>query len=138
MYSIKITAEAARIFNLYRGDSNYLIAIFKMDNVLTEDENEMVNRRLKSINKYLKKLGKLCDCPIKLTTYVARYSWSNVAKSLGYSKDLIAEALGHEYGNKITGIYLDNYGDEVIDEANLKVTQLELLPVLDEASKAVL
>lgn len=33
----------------------------------------------------------------------------------------IAEALGHEYGNKVTGIYLDNYDLEVIDEMNDKL-----------------
>jgi len=32
-----------------------------------------------------------------------RYTYANIAKQLGYSKDLIAEALGHEYGNKVTG-----------------------------------
>ena len=56
-----------------------------------------------------------------LTTYYARYSWANIARKLGYSKDLIAEALGHEYGNRVTGIYLDNYDLEVIDEMNEKV-----------------
>ena len=60
--------------------------------------------------------------PITLTTYVSRYSWSNIAKSIGYSKDLIAEALGHEYGNQVTGIYLDNYGNEIIDKVNEAVT----------------
>jgi len=46
---------------------------------------------------------------------------ANIAKSLGYSKDLIAEALGHEYGNSVTGIYLDNYSNEMIGEANANV-----------------
>ena len=46
-----------------------------------------------------------------------------IAKSLGYSKDLIAEALGHEYGNKVTGIYLNQYADSVIDEVNERVTR---------------
>jgi hypothetical protein len=41
---------------------------------------------------------------------------------LGYSKDIIAESLGHEYGNKVTGIYLDFYENEVIDEVNERVT----------------
>ncbi len=41
---------------------------------------------------------------------------------MGYPKDSIAEALGHEYGNRITGIYLDNYGNEIIDKMNAKVT----------------
>jgi hypothetical protein len=40
---------------------------------------------------------------------------------LGYSKDLISEALGHEYGNKITGIYLDHYENTILDSMSEKV-----------------
>jgi integrase/recombinase XerD len=43
---------------------------------------------------------------------------------MGYSKDLIAEALGHEFGNKVTGIYLDNFDQEVIDDMNEKVSSI--------------
>lgn len=43
---------------------------------------------------------------------------SIVTKANDYSKDLIAEALGHSYRNSVTGIYLDCYGDEIIDSAN--------------------
>ena len=34
-------------------------------------------------------------------------TWATKAKRLGYSNEMIAEALNHEYGNKITNIYLD-------------------------------
>ena len=71
-------------------------------------------------SRHLKKVAEQLDIP-KLTFYYARYTWANIAKQLGYSKDKIAEALGHEYGNKVTGIYLDSYGNEVIDEMNLEV-----------------
>jgi integrase/recombinase XerD len=123
LYSIKITEDAERIINIYRNpDSKYLISYFNFDEVLKSKVREEAGLRIKSCNTQLKKLGKLLNLPIPLTTYVARYTWANVAKSLGYPKDQIAEALGHEYGNRITGIYLDNYGNEVIDEMNLKVT----------------
>lgn len=119
IYSIRITSEAKKLLALYKSEeSQFLISCFKLDGIPKSSEREEVALRLKTYNKYLKRLGKLCELPITLTTYVARYSWANIAKSLGYSKDVIAEALGHEYGNRITGIYLDNYGDEVIDEMN--------------------
>jgi hypothetical protein len=41
-----------------------------------------------------------------------------VAKQLGYSKDLIAEALGHEYGNSVTGIYLEQFDNDIVDKMN--------------------
>lgn len=122
LYSIKITDEAERLFNIYKGDSKHLLSYVMPDNIEKQNERKIINQNLKTCNKYLKRLGILCELPIPLTTYVARYSWANVAKSLGCAKDQIAEALGHEYGNRITGIYLDNYGNEVIDEMNLKVT----------------
>jgi len=122
IYSIKITPEAERLLNYYSGESKYLISTFNLDAVSKSEEIEIIHQKLKVCNKYLKNLGKLLSLPIPLTTYVARYSWANIAKASGYSKDLIAEALGHEYGNAITGIYLDSYGDEVIDGVNEKVT----------------
>ena len=42
---------------------------------------------------------------------------------MGYSKDLIAEALGHEYGNSVTGIYLEQFDLELVDEMNLQIIQ---------------
>jgi integrase len=56
-----------------------------------------------------------------LTTYVARHTFATTAKKLGYSNELIAEALGHEYGNKITNIYLDSFEKEVVDEMHGRV-----------------
>ena len=63
-------------------------------------------------------MGLLLGYEEKLTTYVFRYSYANVARKLGYSKDLIAEALGHEYGNSVTGIYLEQFDLEVVDSMN--------------------
>ena len=89
-----------------------------LDGVNKSKVREKVQLGLKSTNRYLKQLGKELELGQSLTTYVARYSWANIAKSRGYSKDLIAEALGHSYGNAVTGIYLEGYGNEVIDLAN--------------------
>lgn len=126
IYSIRLTSEAEKIFNLYRSDSSkFLISSFNLDGVSKPDEREFIHRKLKTCNLFLKKLGKALELPIGLTTYVSRYSWANIAKSSGFSKDLISEALGHSYGNSITGIYLDSYGDEIIDSANEKVTSFE-------------
>ena len=126
MYSIKINKEAEKLINLYSAENgHYLINIMGLEEIPKNRERHEVNLRLKLTNKYLKELGTLTKCPIPLTTYVARYSWANIAKAQGYSKDLIAEALGHEYGNRVTGIYLDNYGNEFIDKVNKTVTSFK-------------
>lgn len=125
IYSIKITMEAQRIMDLYKNEnSKFLISYLSTDGVPKEAERDAIALKLQTCNKFLKRLGKQLELPIPLTTYVARYTWANVAKSLGYPKDQIAEALGHEYGNRITGIYLDNYGSDIIDQMNEKVTLL--------------
>ena len=48
-------------------------------------------------------------------------SYANIAKQLGYSKDLIAEALGHEYGNSVTGIYLEQFELSLVDEMTSRI-----------------
>jgi integrase len=44
---------------------------------------------------------------IPVTTYTSRHSFATITERQVNFNELIAEALGHEYGNKIT-IYLDN------------------------------
>ena len=61
---------------------------------------------------------------VNVTTYVFRYSYANTCRELGYSKELIAEALGHEYGNAVTGIYLECFDQEKLDNMNFKVLEL--------------
>ncbi len=73
-----------------------------------------------TINLLIIELG-LLGFEEKLTTYVFRYTYANIARKLGYSKDLIAEALGHEYGNSVTGIYLEQFDLEVVDSMNEKI-----------------
>lgn len=54
----------------------------------------------------------------KLTSYVFRYSYANLAKQMGYSKDIIAEALGYKYRIAVTGIYLEQFDQEIVDRMN--------------------
>ena len=37
---------------------------------------------------------------------------------------LIAELLGHSYGNKVTGIYLEPYDKRLVDEMNERACSL--------------
>ena len=76
---------------------------------------------IKTCNEYLERITGELDIKKEVTTYYARYTWANIARGLGYSKDIIGQALGHSYGNPTTSIYLDDYDNEVIDEANEKV-----------------
>jgi len=83
-----------------------------------------IKYKTKIINKYLSRIIKDLKIDQKVTTYTARHSWATIAKKAGFSIEIIAEALGHEYGNRTTAVYLDNFDQSVIDEANQKVIKL--------------
>lgn len=121
IYSLKIHPKALDILQYYvssRTDrTKPLLPVLKqLDNPVQLKKDTW--QAIKTCNSYLGKMAEGCNIEKEVSTYYARYSWANIARTLGYSKDLIAEALGHEYGNKVTGIYLDGYDNAVIDEAN--------------------
>ena len=128
LYSIKLHPMVISILSQYHmPESTHLLPQFRMENATPDQIRHLSNLGLKRTNRYLKQIGQELGLYATLTTYVARYSWANIAKTLGYSKDLIAESLGHNYGNQVTGIYLDNYGDERIDNANESVIKSVLI-----------
>ena len=131
IYSIKMTPHCTKLIdelwaNVPPSKTKYILPILSSDvqnlNELMHHSREVYHR----CNKYLKKLATVMQLEYKLSTYWSRYSWANHARDLGYSKDLIAEGLGHEYGNRVTGIYLDNYASSVIDEMNIHVVSTVL------------
>lgn len=125
VYSILIHSKTNELFNLYRSDisgmgKGYILPFVVNKNNTVVLKNDIA-QAIKNTNDYLRKIAELCKIDKPISTYYARYSWANIARGLGYSKDLIAESLGHEYGNRVTGIYLDNYDSHIIDSMNEKV-----------------
>ncbi|NBW28749.1 MAG: hypothetical protein EBR38_09325 [Flavobacteriaceae bacterium] len=116
-YSIKLFPEAQELFQQFNVDeSKYLLPI--LPNEALEDSLEtkkVIRQFIKTTNKYLKRLSEQVGLSSPATTYTSRHSFGTIAKRLGYSNELIAEALGHEYGNKITNIYLDTFDTDVLD-----------------------
>jgi integrase len=123
LYTIKIHPVAGQIFNFYKGnETDYLIPVFPKGTIEDSEDSKKVTRQwIKTTNKYLNRIAAECQLENNITTYVTRHTYATVAKRLGYSNEMIAEALGHEYGNKITNIYLDDFDQSLIDEMNDKV-----------------
>jgi integrase/recombinase XerD len=121
--NIKLHPYAEKILSQYKGmSSKYLLPILPANTV--EDSmraKALLMQAIKLTNKYLERIVEDCKLNCDVTTYVARHSWATTAKRLGFSIELIAEAMGHEHGNKITNIYLDSFDQSVIDDANAKV-----------------
>lgn len=117
LYSIKVTDEIRDILLKFTPNDTVL-GLLKTYQLVSEKKINYFQQRVKVINKHLRKIGNMLELNEPLTSYVFRYTYANVAKQLGYSKDMIAEALGHEYGNNITGIYLEEYDSKVLDGMN--------------------
>ncbi|MEN9999451.1 MAG: hypothetical protein RI922_2441 [Bacteroidota bacterium] len=121
IYSIKITDEVKHVLAQFNPNTT-LLGVFT--DLELSDKGRLVKlheQKRKVINAHLSKLGEALSTSEPISTYVFRYSYANVAKQLGYSKDLIAEALGHEYGNSVTGIYLEQFDLSLIDDMNEKI-----------------
>ena len=116
-YSIKLFPEAESIINqMHAPGSDYLLPIIPSG--VTEDSiraKRIIQQCIKNTNKYLKRLSEEVSIGYPVTSYSSRHSFATIAKRMGYSNELIAESLGHQYGNKITNIYLDTFDTDVLD-----------------------
>lgn len=125
LYSIKVEPEAMEIIDRHRSQNG--------DGLLDiTDRWKNPKDFIKNMNIALKKIGKLeivgrggkkKITPMwpELSTYWSRHSWASIAyNDLNISKDIIAQALGHEMGVGVTEIYL-NKDQKLIDRANRRV-----------------
>ena len=133
LYSMKVEPEAMELFEKYKG-VNYLL--FVLDH-WTNDEffRRKMNKELQKIGPMHKKPGrggKKIYEPMfpELTAYWARHSWATIASSIDIPDRVIAEALGHEYGNRITNIYI-RFDIKKVDIANRKVLDWVLYGKID-------
>ncbi|GAA3969246.1 site-specific integrase [Mucilaginibacter dorajii] len=117
---IKVISELTKLLSYYAGsNSKYLLPILPYDVVEgSREAKKIIAQWIKTTNKYLDRIGIKLGIDDEITTYVSRHTWATSAKKLGFSNELIAECLGHEYGNKITNIYLDTFDQSMIDNVN--------------------
>jgi len=109
LYNIRVEPEAAALIERWKGNARLL---FPADRFAVQHD----------FLKYLNKRAKQIDPRFAhITTYVLRHSWATIAyNDLGISKDTISQALGHQYGSRITSVYIDA-DTRLIDEANRRV-----------------
>ena len=115
--SVKITSELAEILSFYiKGkEENDFIFPIGYDGTPENYTSYMSNRR--RVNKLLKIIAQDAGIKENFTTYSIRHSWATIAKYLGVSTEIISESLGHS-SLKTTEIYLKNFHNEVLDDAN--------------------
>ncbi len=133
LYSMKVEPEAMALFEKHKGTEHLL---FILDH-WTNDEffRRKMNKELQKIGPMRKKPGrggKKEYSPMfpEITAYWARHSWATIASSIDVPDRVIAEALGHEYGNRITNIYI-RFDIKKVDVANRKVLDWVLYGKMD-------
>ncbi|MDE7440887.1 MAG: site-specific integrase [Muribaculaceae bacterium] len=122
LYSIRVEPEALELIEKYKGDKGLLCIADRWSN--SQNFRHQYNKALQRIGEMERKGrgGKkiiASEFP-EITTYWARHSWATIAYSIGVSKDVIAQALGHSDGHDTTNIYI-NEDLSKIDEANRRV-----------------
>ena len=115
--SVKITSELAEILSYYTKDKEENDFLFPIgyDGTSENHISYLSNRR--RVNKLLKIIAEDAGIEENFTTYSIRHSWATIAKYLGVSTEIISESLGHS-SLKTTEIYLKNFHNEVLDDAN--------------------
>lgn len=91
--------------------NNYVFGIVS-DTDSAVQKKAKINQATKTINKYMKRIGKELEIELDLTTYTARHSFATILKRSGASTEFIGESLGHK-NNKTTENYLDSFEDEM-------------------------
>ena len=122
LYSIRVEPEAMELIERYKGEKGLLCIADRWSN--SQNFRHQCNKALQRIGEMERKGrgGKkiiTSEFP-EITTYWARHSWATIAYSIGVSKDVIAQALGHSDGHDTTNIYI-NEDLSKIDEANRRV-----------------
>ena len=122
LYSIKVEPEALAIIKKYKGiDSLLCVADRWSDHRNFSHQFNKALHRIGEVERRGRGGKKIITSKFpELTTYWARHSWATIAYSIGVSKDVIAQALGHSDGHDTTNIYI-NEDLGKIDDANRKV-----------------
>ncbi len=125
MYSIGVEEEVNVLLKKLSKGGETLIGVMDDEIQLLDQDIEVLKRysqHLHVVNNHLKKIGKLIEVDIKLSTYVMRYSYANIARSLGNSVEEISYLLGHKSSaHAVTEIYLEQYDLQELDVLNRKI-----------------
>jgi integrase/recombinase XerD len=125
IYSIPLLPEISEVLNEFTPNETSILGTINESEIKDPSAFiEIMSQKRKVLNAHLKKIGVMIGSNEPITTYVFRYSFSNLAKQLGYSKDLISEALGHNYGNSTTSHYLEQFHQDELDELTMKVIKV--------------
>lgn len=114
LYDVRVWPEAATILERYRGHAHLLCIADRYRS--SRDYTQHINAGLKRM---------IPDPPFSLlSTYWARHTWATLAyNNLGASIEDISASLGHQYGSRITAIYI-NPDTRKVDDLNRRMLEM--------------
>lgn len=113
LYSIKISDPMRRIIKKYRTEQ-YLFPYMINAPKDLEKRYDLARSKLKQLNDDLKQIGQVLETNIPVTSYVARYSYTNVLVQNDVPAPKIKEALGQS-SLDVTQHYIAKFKNEEID-----------------------
>jgi integrase len=116
-YEIKLNDKAAAILYFYdlssKKKNDLLLPIIRRSGEKDKEVKDIRNMT-KIVNTYMKKIAKLLDLNVNITSYVSRHSWATIADKAGIDRRTISQGLGHS-DLRTTDIYIDDIvsGDDL-------------------------
>ena len=118
LLSVKIEPCIERILSKYiavTAESPYIFPIVQSSDV--SENYKRYHIALTDYNRNLKKLAKMADIDIDISSYSARHTWATIAHYHNVPLPVISEGMGHT-SESTTKIYLASLHNSVIDQAN--------------------
>jgi len=116
--SFFISEDIRRIIDTWgnpnKSPSNYIFPILE-HNITPLRQYELIELFIRSINDWMEKIRVKLKIERRVSTYVARHTFSTVMKRSGVSTEFIQEALGHT-DIRTTENYLDSFEKEIKKE----------------------
>ncbi|MEZ4684920.1 MAG: site-specific integrase [Bacteroidia bacterium] len=119
LYTIKISPEMREIINKYKGEK-YLFPINDTAPKKASSKYHHERKALAVLNSQLKEISEIIGLEKKITSYTARYSYTNILVQNNVSVPIIQQALGHS-SIATTQHYIQKYSNEEVDKVDALV-----------------
>lgn len=98
-------------------NSDYLFPILNETYQTAQEIKTRIANMTKQVNERLKKIAKILEINVNLTTYVSRHTYATTLKRKGVGISKISELLGHSEESTTTA-YLKKFEDSELDESD--------------------
>ena len=123
-FSVLQNEESLKIIGYYlngQDDDEYLFPIIP-EGTAPERLHIVNNGKVKTFNKYAKRIAKLAGIEKKITTYTLRDTWTNIGLDMGIDIRKISSGLGHSSVQVTEKHYGKSVSEKILDEINAKIT----------------